>query len=535
MSAKNYPKILEYYDATAGFLYATADGQRFLQSIKSGFAANDKADTTTKSGNVDWTDGKKTVTWNAVHRYSRVDSYTGQSVFMGKVEYNFNLGRIAGAAFKSDTFIVLTFHASTLTAYFLKKDKTVLGSQVVGSYDYLTQIVAISPDCSKASFIAIPTGQEGLQTVVVELTINLVDKVVSVVTSTIQDVADDLSWINFNSGTNGTRVDRQITNAIDFDKNNSKKTLDITTGLSITESGSDMGDSFIESYPFVTSGVSVYKNVYTSTYKKTGTWSCPLLGAIKNIDIDLGGTTTSYYLKQGMDITNISYRFVSDFIAGADHTAPEFEAELAYLQAHLPSFDGATLETYEVLFVNDLDLRKDLIAYTQVTEVELPARDGNYALHTQYILKIGAYQHNYRPDHHYTSNISANERGDFMAGINVPMHNNFFTRRFAGTTIPYIDIQSEVFYVSVTRNGGNYLQRYRQNTHYDDGDFILKRIGMGLTDKNDNKMIWIKPICGVQYDEFLEVTFAREDAVVVKITSTNQVLSNQIEILKGVV
>lgn len=518
--------------SNGAFIYATTEGDRLLPSGKQGFAPADKPLAGEKAGNIDWTNGNKTVTWQGVHRYSRVDYNTGQSVYMDKVEYNFNLGRIAGAAFKGDIFIMFTFHASALTAYFLAKDKTVLGSQVIGTYTELTQIVAISPDCTKAAFIAIPVGQAGVQTVVVELAINFGDKTVSTSSATTQDVADDLQWLDMQNGLNGSRAARTIVNCVDYGADNAKKTFDVSTSISVEESGVDYGYSIVEDYPFGSGHIE--KNTYTSVYKRIGSSTYSGIGDFATIAMDLGGTTTSYYLVYGSDRMYIGYGFVSDF-EDTDPTNPNYAANLAYLQAHLPSFDGANLEAYEVLFINDLDLRKDLVAYTRVTETKSSARDGNYTLHTQYILKIGAYQYNYKPDHAYASDIANDEQGDYMASIDVSMSNNFFSCRKGSMWVPYIDIQYEIFYIFVRRNGYNALQRYRQNTHYDDGNFLLQRVGLGLHDKNGNKLLWVKPIRGVQYDEFLEVTFAREDAVVVKMTSTNQGLSNQIEILKGVV
>jgi hypothetical protein len=185
-----YPEITTEGSIPGGFIYYVGADLRFLASAK--FLSPDVLETSTNVGNINWTDFKKQlISWNDNHRYA-TPTNTARVIYKDRIAFDFSAiitGFLAGAGYNKKVFIVFGMNTGTLKIYFINElDNSLISSSTIGTYEGLIQHVVLSPNCLKASFIAIPTGQTDLQTEIVELSINLTTHSFSVLSDVVQDV-----------------------------------------------------------------------------------------------------------------------------------------------------------------------------------------------------------------------------------------------------------------------------------------------------------------------------------------------------------
>lgn len=556
MSSKNYVVDSGFFPAQkAGFLYETGAGQRFLKSKKSGFAATDTAATAIEAATVDWTDGKNTVTWHGVHRYSWIDfDYSGQVICRNKKQIPLSLaGVVCGAAFKNGVFIVFDY-TTTLYCNFFNSQKVLLGSVTIGSYDVLLQHVCVSPDCTKAAFIACPIGLDGVISQIVELSIDLANKQAAITQTTTQSVEDTTDYYQ----TNYSRGNKSVVVAVDYDSTNTKKDFYIASAFSHT-----VIDTYNSDTPAMIGGVlyiptgwsyvagvpndpnnSVWKLIWTQSTENTATidYNGELAGGV---DYFSGSDNTRYYLNDGNDSVVgtdwiwLNTAAIADLVANDPDNA-------AFYQSFASTSATTYHDTKDFLLINDLDLRYDLFAYSKCHEVvtfEPYYPDGTEAykfeVFREFWLKIGVFSTKIKPDFTispiFYNGITSD---DFLTGKGVPLSDSLFWLRVNDLTTPNaytmefsVFIQFEVFTLFVKQ----YSYTINQNTHYTNGTFILKRVSLPLTDRFKNRLMMFQTVSGIKYSTFADVEFSYNPLVFLKIDTNNNVLSNDIVELKGVV
>ena len=226
--AQNNGKVIEWHDLPpSGFFYVDTSGyQKFLKTKNTGFVEPDNRKLIANAGLIDWTNGTDLISWKGLRRYDvqALSSGFGSQIYKKNHEFDFTAqlsgALICGAAFKTKVFLVFALTSAKELRYFFIKDNVILASDSLGSYESLQQIVAVSADCTKAAFIAVPTGQDKKQTAVIDLIISFADKTVTIDSTVIQDVEDHTSYV---ANSSYSRAETTIVIAVDFNLSNIRK------------------------------------------------------------------------------------------------------------------------------------------------------------------------------------------------------------------------------------------------------------------------------------------------------------------------
>jgi hypothetical protein len=492
---QNNGKFIGWYDSQHGFIFTTAEGQRFLKSKATGFAEPDIAKETAHVGMVDWTDGKTTLTWNAAHRYSGVGF--DNKLYEKNKEITLTLdGTIAGAAKKSGVFIVFDSYSS---CRFISSANALIANVYVNYHGTLTQCVAISPDCTKAAFISL-----GENLNLVELAINVENHTVTEtsITSVFPGVADLDYYLDPNLSFSKT-----FTLSVDFDSANNLKTWE----QSVDYSKTTVVDPVLPS-PSDPSYVTYWTDL---GMVMTSIGEVHLFEIVITTDITVNLTLDYNGLLAG-EISYSSHQTLTKYMiqVGVAHYADvgpntgQVDIPEYYPIIVIPNYT----ETRDFYLISDLDLRTDLIVYTKFSEPvtrRLDSPGNSFEIHKEYWFKQGDFSTKYKADFDLAETFDSDvDPEDASNGINVPISRNLHLAL----------MQPHLFSLAV--QVGDLALVQAKNMHYDDD--VLERVSVDLHDAFNNRMLKLNAVTGVIYD-YTFIGFNRESNKFIKIDNTNSV------------
>lgn len=483
--AQNNGRIVEYHTNPRGFIYDVATGQRFLKSSANGFAASDKSNTTAKTGLIDWTDGVTQITWAGSQRYS--EPTVGKKLFKKGKEFDFNgliVGKIAGAAFKNNRWIVFSVDAGILHYYFFDAQETQLTTGSIGTYDNLLQIVAISADCTKAAFIAVPVGQWRKETVLVDLTISLTDKTITISSEITQDIDIFVDYAHVDHNTQSlpnteldylasySRDTTRIICAVDFDRENTRKTFFIESNFTFSKAEMQVYSNYI---------VAEFNTIDYTTDKTSSFQAVINYNDFVTCTFDFSSINTVVKHWQGGVLVEFADpQFYADF---GDYDPPQHDILADTLS-----------DSADFLMIHFLDLRYDIFCYTRNFET-ITGTNSSYdtSILRTYTLKISGFETSFKTD--TATDVVA--MYDMMFVDSTPQHN---------LTIP---LQFNPYFFNLPIENG----------------LLDYAVGEGIVDLYKNKLIKAHPI-SLDRDD---------DAIFIKIDKNNILYENGITALRGVI
>ena len=387
-------RMVKYYDEPGGFIYQTSAGQRFLKSNKNGFALQDSAKPVANCGNIDWTDGKNLISWQGMHRYSAPVSGLGAVIYKNNKEFDFSglvSGFLAGAAFKNSVFIVFWIDAGNELNYsFINQLGEVLATDSLGIIGSFLQIVAVSPDCTKAAFIYSPPYQLGKQLCVVELGVNFSGLSVSVLSEDVQDIDYDgheppeilpVIPIDFTDTSTSVSYDVGEGYATYTGKKSGTRKMDkITATLAIDYSLSNVKNEFITETEFN------YESSIERASEQSGGSGTPVTETETGTFIEHARINYNNQIESLYDVSNVAVK-VSTWDDSGETVI---------------SYDVTNIVTplCKMIAVYAIDLRHDLIVYSERIEDDFTYPD--FTIAETFNLKIGSFSYKYKDDFYYS-------------------------------------------------------------------------------------------------------------------------------------
>lgn len=490
--AQNNGKVIEWHDLPhSGFFYVDSTSyQKFLKTKNTGFVEPDNRKLTANAGLMDWTNGTDLISWKGLRRYGiQVSSDKfGCQIYKKNHEFDFTAqlsgALICGAAFKTKVFLVFALTSEKELRYFFIKDNVILASDSLGSYESLQQIVAVSADCTKAAFIAMPTGQDKKQTAVIDLIISFTDKTVTISSEITQDidVFVDYAHIDHNiQSLPSTELDylasysrdtTRIICAVDFDRENTRKTFFIESSFSFSKAETQVYSNYVVAE----------RNTIDYTIDKTSSFQAVInYNDFVTCSFDFSSANTVVKHWQGGIL--VEFADPSFYVDFGDYDPPQYDILTDTLN-----------NSAEFLFIHFLDLRYDIFCYTKNTEIISGATSSySTSIIRSYNLKIGIFESFFKDDL-MTDTIPMY---DLMFVDSTPQHN---------LNIP-VQFNPYYFNLPVENNMLSYSN------------------GIGIIDLYKNKIIKVQPI---SLDNNINSIF-------IKIDKNNVYYENSITELKGVV
>jgi hypothetical protein len=474
-----------------------------------------------------------------------------------------------------------------LMAFFVSGN-TITDSFTIGDYDSILQIVCVSPDCTKAAFIAVPTGKSGNETIIVELAINPSSPSVVISNTTVQDIHDPVDYAGSRSESYGETwtIELPIVYlsmlytydyliSINPDYASNPLPIPIYGGGTLYSLNQDPPTYHIGSTP----------HYFTYSYSRATT------SIIVAVDYDASNTKKTFFIETEFShyenwMTGITLAEGENYVAArcartrddvpASEVVGFVEASgwydittgevLPFPSSELRAIEYTTTATinyngtiksinltsettpdnfghwykdYNFLMIDTLDLRYDLIAYTDVNEYE-HWRNGIRIETTQlkkYSLQIGSYTQairsnnftdiaglRFEPYLFKSFEVSKPEHGidPFGTLFSVPVFFDVFSLRilfsFSGYHSPSV-INLDVP-VAVIFNGV-------QN--------IIRGTAIAVTDRYNNKLITLANIESIISAIDYQITFGYNAPIFIKIDNTNTLHDNSITDLKGII
>jgi hypothetical protein len=580
-------KVIQWHDNPRGFVYDTTE-QRLLKSSASGFAAADSKKAEANVGLIDWTDGVNQITWIGHQRY--LPPIYGNPVVIFKNNHKFDFssiigGYICGAAFKNGVFILFVKTPLMGLMAFFVSGNTITDSFTIGDYNSILQIVCISPDCTKAAFIAVPIGQSGSETIIVELAINLSSPSVVIIDTTVQDIHDPVDYAGSRSESDGETWSIELpTVYLDI-----LYTYDYLVGLN-----PDYGSNPLP-IPIYSGGTLYSINQDPPTYHigstphySTYSYSRATTRIIVAVDYDASNTKKTFFIETefshyenwmtGITLAegenyvaarcartrgDVPVSEVVDFVEASGWYDINTGAVLPFPSSELRAIEYTTTATinyngtvrlinltsettpdnfghwykdYNFLMIDTLDLRHDLIAYTDVNEYE-HWRNGIRLETTQlkkYSLQIGS----------YIQAIRSNNFTD-IAGLRFEPYLFKSVEMLSGFH-PFgilfsIPVFFDVFSLRIQFSFSDYHSPTVINLDvpvavlFHDISSIIRGTAIAITDRYNNKLIELGNIESIISAIDYQITFGYNAPIFVKIDNTNTLHTNSITNLKGII
>ena len=401
MSSHNYQTLTKYYENLAGLVFEKS-GKKFHKTDATGFVGTEKTENSSNFGLVTWTDhDKELISWLGSHRYYKPDGGAAV-IYRNRRAYNLPYppfgGVVAGAAYKNGVFIVFESSQPYLYAHFVKTDLTFLATVVAGStggYGYLVQHVCVSPDGSKAVFMA----SDDL--IAVENNLHLVELAIDWVNLTVTEISNNNTEIHRfdgaekypNDSTQSFSFDGTI--AADYLPDNTLKTLAMNTVLDYEKSYTETLETYdYTSYTYENSPPDPPTPHTVTILTRTVNDACVETETVTYSGIDL--TLESSFSRARHDESREDPLFPGatppNMISTAEDLANSWQTSEPDIRQY-------------VLWI-DLDLRFELYAYQKITET-VNTGWGRRFLHqaykasdvtTEFWLKIGTYHDKFLVD-----------------------------------------------------------------------------------------------------------------------------------------